>query len=400
MANLKLFLDDLSDQKDLIKKDYQPIDKFISGSYYSENSQRVFIHEEAFVAKQEANLSDLPPCIPNWLHKYSKIFNYAQAEEIVFLDTETTGLDRGANTYAFLTGILYYRDNKWQLKQYFIESPDNEPLLMKLLSQLLSNFKILVSYNGKCYDIPLLDNRFKFHKSDYSIRNLDFLDLLHLSRRLWKPILQGCKLQNIEAVIFNYIRDYSNDIPGEFIPKAYFDYLATNNAEDISNVFYHNGQDLFTLTRILAICNDLHFLDLAFLDNFKIDYFHLAKLLNDIGMTKQALALLEKLAARQTASDQAILLLSTLLKREKKYQLAIKYLKGKEANSPSICLEISMLYEHKIKDLSQAFYYARKAYIMLHEASSFDSNAISEAETRINRIKHKLKLNQKSGLDL
>ncbi len=391
MPDLKLFLDDLSEEKEVIKKDYQPIDKFITGSYHTDNSQRVFIHEETFNPLQEANLSDSPPSIPNWLFKYSKIFNYANPEEIIFLDTETTGLDRGANTYAFLTGILFYKENKWQLKQYFIESPDNEPLLMKILSEVLSNFKILVSYNGKCYDIPLLDNRFKFHKSDYSIRNLDFLDLLHLSRRLWKPILQGCKLQNIEAVIFNYIRDYSNDIPGEFIPKAYFDYLASNNAEDISNVFYHNAQDLFSLTKILTICNDLVFSDFNYMDYFKIDKFHLAKLLTDIGMTEEALSLLINLADSQNACEQAILLLSTLLKRKKKYTLALTYLQEKESSSAKVCLEISMLYEHKLKDLSQAFYYARKAYMILHETSDFNNQLIADAENRISRIKSKLK---------
>ncbi len=391
MANLKLFLDDLAQEKDVIKKDHQAIDKFVKGVYYQEGDSRVFIHQEILDFSQEVNLSTYPPTIPSWLLKYSKIFNYANAEEIIFLDTETTGLDRGASTYAFLTGLLFFKHDKWYLKQYFIESPQHENLLMKLLSQELNNFKILVSYNGKCYDIPLLDNRLKFHKSEYSIRNLDFLDLLHLARRLWKHILQGCKLQNIEAVILNYIRDYSNDIPGEFIPKAYFDYLNTENAEDISNVFYHNAQDLFTLTKILAICNDLNFLDFSFLDHYKIDKYNLAKLLNDIAMPKEALSLLKTMAENKIASESALLLLSTLLKREKDYELALYYLKGKETLSPNICLEISMLYEHKLKDLAQAFYYARKAYMILHEDSVFDKQLIADAEKRITRIKDKLK---------
>lgn len=394
MPELSFFLDDLAEDNNPQINNPIPIDRIITGFYHSENAFRVFIHEKCFTSLQEKKGSIYPPSVANWLHKYSKIFQHATPEEIIFLDTETTGLDRGANTYAFLTGLLYYKDNKWHLKQFFIESPQHEPLLMKLLSEILSDFKILVSYNGKCYDIPLLDNRFKFNKSEYSIRDLEFLDLLHLSRRLWKPILHGCKLQNIETVIFNYIRDYSNDIAGELIPKAYFDYLATNNATEISSVFYHNEEDLFSLTNILNVCTKLDFLDFNYLSSFKIDIFQIAKLLVDIGMLSEALAVLEQMSKTNRCSEESLLLLSQLLKRKKEYSKALEYLEEYSEVSPSICLEMSMLYEHKVKNLSQAFYYSRKAYLLLHEENNFQLELISEAEKRITRIKNKLKKNK------
>lgn len=391
MSDLKLFLDDLEEESQAKSLTSKPIHEFISGSFYEEGSLRVFIHEREIVPEEEANLTNSSPDIPNWLYKYSKIFNFAEPEEIIFLDTETTGLDRGANTYAFLTGVLYFKDKKWHLKQYFIESPENEVLLMKVLSELLSQFKVLVSYNGKCYDIPLLDNRFKYHKSDYSIRNLGFLDLLHLSRRFWKPILQGCKLQNIETVILDFVRDYSNDIPGEMIPKAYFDYLASNNAEEISNVFYHNEQDLYSLTKILEVCTHLSFTDLPYLEKFNIDSFSLAKFLVDISLEDLARPLLKLLSETSSVSDESLLLLAKLLKRDNDYQSAVEFLRINEGSSPLICLEISKIYEHKLKDLSQAFYYARKAYLQLHDAQVFDDELIAESEKRINRIKGKMK---------
>ncbi|MBI9030916.1 ribonuclease H-like domain-containing protein [bacterium] len=390
MSDLKLFLDDLAEESQKKVRDPKPINDFIVGSFIEVDSHRVFLHEREIAFNKEGNLTTSKPEIPTWLYIYSKIFNLASPEEIIFLDTETTGLDRGANTYAFLTGVLFMREEKWHLKQYFIESPENEVLLMQVLSELLSEFKILVSYNGKCYDIPLLDNRFKYHKNQYSIRNLDFLDLLHLSRRFWKPLLQGCKLQNIEAVILNYIRDYSNDIPGEFIPKTYFDYLATTNAEEISHVFYHNEQDLFSLTRILTICQNLDFTNLDYLNKYKIDNSNLAKFLVDIGLNDIALPLLKTLAANQSVSEDSLLLLAKILKKDNEHQLAIDYLKIKETNSPHACLEISKLFEHKIKDLPQALNYAKKAYLMLHEESEFKLELIAEAEKRITRIKGKI----------
>lgn len=393
MSELKLFLDDLEEESQEKALDSKPINEFISGYFHESGSLRVFIHERVITSLEEANITDSLPDIPNWLYKYSKIFNFASAEEIIFLDTETTGLDRGASTYAFLTGVLYYKEDKWHLKQYFIESPENEVLLMQLLSELLTQFKVLVSYNGKCYDIPLLDNRFKYHKSDYSIRNLGFLDLLHLSRRFWKTLLHGCKLQNIETLILNFVRDYSNDIPGEMIPKAYFDYLASTNAEEIANVFYHNEEDLYSLTGILDICSNLDFNDLDYLDKFKIDSYSLAKFLVDISLEDLALPLLKLISQSKSVSDESLLLLAKLLKRAKDYPSAIEYLRVKESSSPLTCLEISMLYEHKLKDLSQAFYYARKAYLQLHDAPDFDEELIAEAEKRIARIKKKLRIN-------
>ena len=390
MSDLKLFLDDLAEESQKLTQDKKPINNFISGTFSESGPHRVFIHERVIAISEEENLTDSSPQIPTWLYKYSKIFNFACPEEVIFLDTETTGLDRGASTYAFLTGVLYYENKHWVLKQYFIESPENEVYLMEILSELLSKFKILVSYNGKCYDIPLLDNRLKYHKNTYSIRDLEFLDLLHLSRRFWKPILQGCKLQNIETLIFTYIRDYSNDIPGEFIPKAYFDYLATGNAQEISNVFYHNEQDLYSLTRILEVCAKLSFDNFAYLDKYKIHYFSAAKLLVDIGLEDTAIPLLKSFSQKDTISPEALLLLAKLLKKNKEYQTALEFLKIKEASSPKICLELSKIYEHYVKDLSQAFYYARKAYLLLHEDLEFDQHLIAEAEKRITRIKQKI----------
>lgn len=390
MSELKLFLDDLNEESLNLDENAKAINEMINGSFIESGSHRVFVHEKIISSTKNYNLTDSLPSIPNWLYKYCKIFNIASPQEIIFLDTETTGLDRGANTYAFLTGVLYFDNNNWILKQFFIESPENENLMIEILAKLLSKFKILVSYNGKCYDIPLLDSRFKYHQNKYSIRDLEFLDLLHLSRRFWKPALQGCKLQNIETLIFNYIRDYSNDIPGELIPKAYFDYLASRNAEEISSVFYHNEEDLYSLTKILEVCANLDFMDSAYLDKFKIDSYSVAKFLVDIGLEQLSLPLLKDLAKRGEVSENILLLLTKLLKKKEDFVSAVEYLKLMETSSPLICLEMSKIHEHKLKDLSQAFYYARKAYLQLHEASIFDEVLIAESEKRISRLKKKI----------
>lgn len=390
MLDLKLFLDDLAEDSQRVVENSQPIDTFIDGYYVEADSLRVFIHESVVDFEHEPNLTTKSPQIPIWLYKYAKIFKQATAEEVIFLDTETTGLDRGASTYAFLTGVCFFQNGKWQLRQYFIESPEHETLLIKLIAELLANFKVLVSYNGKCYDIPLLDNRFKYHKSDYSIRDLDLLDLLHLSRRFWKTSLPGCKLQNIETLVLGFIRDDSNDLPGELIPKAYFDFLTTGDATEISHVFYHNAQDLFSLIKILEICWDLDFADFNYQTTLKIDVHSLAKLLFDIGEEAISLQLLQELAKHDLINEKSLLLLTQLLKKKREYKLATNYLSLLEAESPAVCVELAKLYEHQLKDLRKAFYYSRKAYLLLHEESEFNNNFIAEVELRITRLKRKI----------
>jgi len=124
-------------------------------------------------------------------------------KKTVFIDCETTGLAGGVGTYAFLVGIGYFLDHEFLIKQYFMRDFDEETAVLFAVSQELKNFKSLASYNGKCYDLPLLENRSVVNRIDFDSTAWLHLDLLFPSRRLWKRRLQDCSLSNVEQQILN-----------------------------------------------------------------------------------------------------------------------------------------------------------------------------------------------------
>lgn len=166
-------------------------------------------------------------------------------QKTIFIDCETTGLAGGVGTYAFLVGIGYFKDREFIIRQYFMRDFDEEPAVLLAVSQQLENFSSLVSYNGKCYDLPLLENRFVVNRIDFDSLAWSHLDLLFPSRRLWKRRIQDCSLSNVERQILNVKREI--DVPSYLIPQIYFDYLRSGEIDQLIPVFHHNIYDILSL---------------------------------------------------------------------------------------------------------------------------------------------------------
>src|SRR5262249_33194494 len=139
---------------------------------------------------------------------------------IAFLDTETTGLSGGTGTYAFLVGIGTWRSSGFLVEQFFMRNFDEEAAVICPLEERLSQVKVVVTFNGKCFDLPLLESRFVMHRRDWPLADGIHLDLLHPSRRLWKLRLKDCSLANLEREVLGFERE--EDIPGYLIPQVYF----------------------------------------------------------------------------------------------------------------------------------------------------------------------------------
>ncbi|MFQ6003390.1 MAG: ribonuclease H-like domain-containing protein, partial [Candidatus Zixiibacteriota bacterium] len=166
-------------------------------------------------------------------------------KETVFIDCETTGLAGGVGTYAFLVGIGYFQDNEFLIEQYFMRDFDEEKAVLFAVSEELKNFKFLASYNGKCYDLPLIENRSVVNRIDFDSTAWFHLDLLFPSRRLWKRRIQDCSLSNVEQQLLNVERKI--DIPSCLIPQIYFDYLRSGSIDQLIPVFHHNIHDILSL---------------------------------------------------------------------------------------------------------------------------------------------------------
>ena len=168
-----------------------------------------------------------------------------------FLDTETTGLAGGTGTYAFLIGVGRITRDGFTVRQFFMREHVEERSLLLALDLYLREFEVLITYNGKTYDQPLLETRYRMTRTKPPFSHLRHLDLLHGARRLWKLRLESCKLTRLEREILGVERE--GDVPGSLIPNIYFDYLLSGNTHKLLPVFHHNAMDILTLACLTAI---------------------------------------------------------------------------------------------------------------------------------------------------
>jgi uncharacterized protein len=168
-----------------------------------------------------------------------------------FLDTETTGLAGGTGTYAFLVGVGSIEPDGFRLRQFFMRDYGEEPSMLSRLSEYLARFDVLITYNGKAYDQPLLETRFRMSRARHPFERMEHLDLLFGARRLWKLRLESCRLVDLEHQVLGVERQ--GDLPGEMIPYCYFEFLRNRQAFKLVPIFHHNGIDILSLACLTAI---------------------------------------------------------------------------------------------------------------------------------------------------
>ena len=217
---------------------------------------------------------------------------HAHPTRWAFLDTETTGLAGGTGTYAFLIGVGSIDSSGFRLRQFFMRDFGEEASLLSRLSEYLAPFDVLVTYNGKAYDQPLLETRFRMARARHPFDRMTHLDLLFGARRLWKLRLESCRLVDLENRILGVERE--GDLPGELIPYCYFEFLRTQRAFRLVPIFHHNAIDILSLACLTAI------VPLAFRSpeeaalRHGADWIGLARWLNQSGREEEALRLLRR----------------------------------------------------------------------------------------------------------
>ena len=172
-------------------------------------------------------------------------------EKWCFLDTETTGLMGGSGTYAFLIGVGRITPRGFRVRQFFMRDFGEEPSVLAALTEHLKQFEVLITYNGRTYDQPLLETRFRMVRQRPPFAALEHLDLLHGARRLWNLRFDSCRLVELENQILGVERQ--GDLPGELIPYVYFEYVRTQEIFRLMPVFHHNAIDILTLACLTAI---------------------------------------------------------------------------------------------------------------------------------------------------
>ncbi len=169
----------------------------------------------------------------------------AGLERTLFLDLETGGL---ASSPVFLAGTMHWNGEDFVLRQYFARHYGEEAALLEALGVAARPFEVLVTFNGKSYDVPFLHNRSALHGVPLRLP-AGHLDLLHLARRRWKRELTDCRLQTLEWHVCG--RRRSGDVPGEEVPGLYHDFVRRGDPYRLIPVFHHNLLDVITMAEIL-----------------------------------------------------------------------------------------------------------------------------------------------------
>ena len=171
-------------------------------------------------------------------------------EKWLFLDTETTGLAGGTGTYAFLVGIAWWDAGGLEVEQFFMRDHSEEHSVLLALRERLAERPVLVTFNGKSFDWPLLETRFRMTRAITPRKPLAHLDLLHPARQLWRLRLGTARLPELEKHVLGWERGI--DVDSALIPQIYFDFLRGGPAEPLVPIFRHNQMDLRGLAALAA----------------------------------------------------------------------------------------------------------------------------------------------------
>ncbi len=323
--------------------------------------------------------------------------------EFVFLDTETSGLAGGSGTYAFLIGVGRFHGNGFHLAQFFMRDPIEETAQLIALLSFLGDYRGLVTFNGKSFDIPLLNTRFITNGEQSPFGRATHLDLLPLARRLWRDRLPSRALSFLEEAVLGAKRT-EEDVPGWLIPNLYFDYLRSGDARPLKNVFYHNAMDIISLAALLNHMATMLENPLEGAQKHAIDQIAIAKLLEDLGQLDEAAHLYANGLDQDLPpeiSSTAIQRWSFMEKRRENFALALKLWQiAADAGEIYAFIELAKYYEHRQQSYQEAIVWTKKAIDLVTAPGStgFETRHwLPELDHRLNRLERKL--SRSNGLD-
>src|ERR1700694_4424663 len=296
-------------------------------------------------------------------------------EKWLFLDTETTGLAGGTGTYAFLIGLAWWDAGGLQIEQFLMRDFTEEYSILHELSERAAERPVLVTFNGKSFDWPLLENRFTMTRSIAVPKLAAHLDLLHPARALWRLRLGSVRLVELERHVLDAPRlgwHRENDVASALIPQFYFDYLRGGPAEPLAGVARHNQMDLRGLAALIGKINALLSEPAGAANEIEsLDLFGLSRFLQRRGEDDRA----------HSACAQALTMgLPAGVRPRARRELALMAKRrGEHARAADIWLEIvpdphdgihaceqlAIYYERHAKDLAKAAQFAKLAVATL-----------------------------------
>ena len=313
-------------------------------------------------------------------------------KRILYLDTETTGLG-GSGTVAFLVGMGFLTEEGFEVHQFLMRDYPEEPYLLRHVAAGLEKFDVLCTFNGRTFDVPLLEGRFLMNRMDRSCLDLPHLDLLHMSRRLWKLRLKRCSLGRLEEAILGAPR--GEDLPGSEVPQRYFTYLKTGRIELLDDILRHNAQDIASLCVLLTHMAKIYRQPEQL--RFSEDVYSMGRALEKLQRTEHARRCYRLASRGRMAGPASEALAHSYRRAGEREEAARVWQEMIDTRRGGIqpYVELAKYYEHIRKDFRAAVEMTEKAMMLISEPSLGADFAVQETQKelqyRYERLQRKLK---------
>lgn len=323
-------------------------------------------------------------------------FETLSLSQALFIDLETTGLAGGTGTIPFLIGLGYFENDAFKVVQYFLNDLAAESRMLEELRSLLEEkkFSSIVSYNGKGFDLPLLETRFALNRIRFPLAELPHLDFLFSARYLWKHKYESCRLYNL--ALEHLGADRSEDIPSEEIPWRYFQYLRTQDFSLIEPILYHNQEDIMSLYGVVVAGAALiaKSLEGEEMEADGLDLFGVGKIWERAGEVEKSVVFYEKALDKKLPSEVSVRVKKNLayyFKKMGEWEKALELWQDLLEHSEDLdCFrELAMYYEHKVKNPEEALKYALDGLAL---AQGVSHSYEQDFQKRVDRLTRKMNL--------
>lgn len=312
----------------------------------------------------------------------------------ILLDVETTGLLAGAGTFAIVAGLGFVEGPELVVRQFFLHEPAAERAFLTAIADLIDDFQWLITFNGKRFDLPVLDARYCLHRqpSPFPSRHVD---LLYPARRIWRRRLGRSNLATIEERVLGVVRE--RDVPGSEIPMRYFDFLRDRRVDLVAPVLDHNRQDVISMAQLAGQISLLLQDDGVAGAACPSDLLGLGSLIEQGGRLDRAARCYEAALVGASPSERAdaLLRLAAFARKSRELDRAIQLYDAVSQYSTHqaarAAIELAKIHEHQTRRPDRALDYARRAIHLTHlHQPTATKQAIDDLTQRIARLEAKI----------
>lgn len=290
----------------------------------------------------------------------------------LYLDTETTGLAGGTGTVPFLIGLATYDEasGAFITEQLLLRRLGEEAPMLALLAERIAEASMIITYNGKAFDMPLLRTRFVMNRMA-APREPPHLDLVHVARRIHRSRLPARTLASIEHNVLGRVR--VGDTHGEDIVACYAHFLRTGDDESLIGVVDHNAADVLAMVALVGLYGE----PLGSLEGE--DLAGVARTLRRAGALDLAADLADH-AVLRGGGTEALRARGEIAKARGDKARALSDFEAivKEVDDPAARLELAKLYEHHVKAFARAL-------SLVEEGTGEDDGAHTRRRARLKR---------------